>query len=207
MREGKVFTAVCPSVHGGCPFPMMDQDKQEGGPHSFQAEGSDEKDSRSRLWSFLCVAILMGGCLGEGNSFSLFVSSHPRGYLSWWGGYLPWLAGTYLGWEGTLTEGVPTLAWGVPILARGYLPWPGSTYLGQRVPTLDRGVPTLSRGGTYLDQGGYLPWLEGYPPWPGQHREYLLRGGRYASCVHAGGPSCCWFILIRCITVACFLCQ
>ena len=29
-----------------------------------------------------------------------------------------------------------------------------------------------------------------------QHREYLLHGGRYASCVHAGGLSCsvcfCW---------------
>ena len=24
----------------------------------------------------------------------------------------------------------------------------------------------------------------------GQHREYLLHGGRYASCVHAGGLSC-----------------
>ena len=23
-----------------------------------------------------------------------------------------------------------------------------------------------------------------------QHREYLLNGGRYASCVHAGGLSC-----------------
>ena len=40
----------------------------------------------------------------------------------------------------------------------------------------------------------------GVPPHParlgqggtqlGQHREYLLHGGRYASCVHAGGLSC-----------------
>ena len=38
--------------------------------------------------------------------------------------------------------------------------------------TLPGGVPC--RGGTQL----------------GQHREYLLHGGRYASCVHAGGLSC-----------------
>ena len=36
---------------------------------------------------------------------------------------------------------------------------------------------TLARGGTQL----------------GQHREYLLHGGRYASCVHAGGHSCSAF--------------
>ena len=49
------------------------------------------------------------------------------------------------------------------------------------------GVPCL---------GGYLIMV---PPQPGQdwggtqlgqHREYLLHGGRYASCVHAGGLSC-----------------
>ena len=27
-----------------------------------------------------------------------------------------------------------------------------------------------------------------------QHREYLLHGGRYASCVHAGGLSCVKFV-------------
>ena len=27
-----------------------------------------------------------------------------------------------------------------------------------------------------------------------QHREYLLHGGRYASCVHAGGLSCLMWI-------------
>ena len=43
------------------------------------------------------------------------------------------------------------------------------------------------------------PWLDGVPP---HHSEHLLRGGRYASCVHAGGLSCsfkfrgiCCFIL------------
>ena len=39
--------------------------------------------------------------------------------------------------------------------------------------------------------GGYLT---GYPPGGGtqvgQQKEYSLHGGRYASCVHAGGLSC-----------------
>ena len=67
-------------------------------------------------------------------------------------------------------------------------------------------MPWGSRGGVPCQvQLGGVPWLGGYPgwgvPWPGgtlpgggtqlgQHREYLLHGGRYASCVHAGGLSC-----------------
>ena len=80
-------------------------------------------------------------------------------------------------------------------------------------------LPGPARGGTlaggYPD-GGYpgqgVPWPGGYPDWGvprpggypgrggtlaggggtqlGQHREYLLHGGQYASCVHAGGLSC-----------------
>ena len=36
----------------------------------------------------------------------------------------------------------------------------------------------------------------------GQHREYLLHGGRYASCVHAGGLSCftCFRSITHCLT-------
>ena len=69
--------------------------------------------------------------------------------------WLPWPGGTYLG-RGK----------GVPTLARGYLPWPGEggTYLGRGGSLLWPGVPTLARGG-------------------GPLREYLLLGGRYASCV------------------------
>ena len=37
------------------------------------------------------------------------------------------------------------------------------------------------------------PWLDGVPS-PHQHSEHLLRGGRNASCVHAGGLSCYYFI-------------
>ena len=80
------------------------------------------------------------------------------------------------------TPGVPTLARGVPTLARGV-----PTLTGRYLPWL--GVPSLTRV--------YLPWLGvptfdgGYLPWPGQHREYMLCGRQYASCVHAGGLSCC----------------
>ena len=138
----------------------------------------------------------------------------PGGYpaRSSWG--VPWLGGT-------LARGVP---WpggypgqGVPWL--GGVPWPGVPWLGgtlARGGTLAGGVPwpggvpwlggTLARG--YPDWGvpwpGEVPWLGGYPAQGGtllggtqlgQHREYLLYGGRYASCVHAGGLSCCNQIL------------
>ena len=62
----------------------------------------------------------------------------------------------------------------------GTLPGPaGGGYPG-------RGVPWQGKGGTLAGRG--------YPGWGGtqlgQHREYLLHSGRYASCVHAGGLSC-----------------
>ena len=46
-------------------------------------------------------------------------------------------------------------------------------------PALGSTLPG-GQGGTLLGRGTQL----------GQHREYLLHGGRYASCVHAGGLSC-----------------
>ena len=81
----------------------------------------------------------------------------------WRGGTLPGPArGGYPGWGGTLAGGYPG----------GGVPWPGG-YPG-RGGTLAGGGGTLARGGTQL----------------GQHREYLLHGERYASCVHAGVLSC-----------------
>ena len=74
-----------------------------------------------------------------------------------------------------------------------------------------RGVPHPADGGRGYPipgLGGGTPskdWIphpvsDGVPPYPGldgvppirrqQHSEQLLRGGRYASCVHAGGLSC-----------------
>ena len=66
--------------------------------------------------------------------------------------------------------------WGVP--------WPEGGYPGWRGVPWPGGVPWL----------GGVPWPGGYPGQGGtqlgQHREYLLHGGRYASCIHAGGLSC-----------------
>ena len=77
---------------------------------------------------------------------------------------------------------------GVPCqvqLGGGTLPGPA----GGRYP---------GRGGGYPGQGGYpgkvrmgggtLPGEGGTQV--GQQKEYSLHGGRYASCVHAGGLSC-----------------
>ena len=54
-------------------------------------------------------------------------------------------------------------------------------------------VGGVSWPGGYPARGGTLAG-GGYPGWGGtqlgQHREYLLHGGRYASCVHAGGLFC-----------------
>ena len=85
----------------------------------------------------------------------------------------------------------------LPGPARGYpaggLPCQGHTLLGGTLAGVPYpGVPLV--GGTLW---GTLPG--GYPAQGvpcqggtqlGHHREYLLHGGRYASCVHAGGLSC-----------------
>ena len=89
----------------------------------------------------------------------------PAGGVPWLGGYLargvPWPGG-YPGRGGTLAGGYP---------GRG-VPWPGGT-LARGYPGREGGYPG-QEGGTQL----------------GQHREYLLHSGQYASCVHAGGLSC-----------------
>ena len=73
---------------------------------------------------------------------------------------------------------------GVPCQVQpGGVPWPGGGTLVGGYP--GRGG-TLA-GGVYPGWGGTLP---GGGTQLGQHREYLLHGGRYASCVHAGGLSC-----------------
>ena len=72
-------------------------------------------------------------------------------------------------------------------------PWPDLDGGGYPIPGVG-GTPTLGWGVPQpgLDSGGgYL----GYPltHQTEQHSEHLLRGGRYASCVHAGGLSCSSF--------------
>ena len=96
-------------------------------------------------------------------------------------------------------------------------PPPGGTWSGTPPPggypdTPPGGYPVRyhpPRGGTRTPPGGTRSGtpLGGYPDPPGgvpsqvpppgggtqvgQQKEYSLHGGRYASCVHAGGLSCC----------------
>ena len=61
---------------------------------------------------------------------------------------------------------------------------------GMREGDVFTGVcPSTSRPGE--DGGTPGPGLRNPPPFrKGQQSEYLLHGGGYASCVHAGGLSC-----------------
>ena len=95
------------------------------------------------------------------------------------GGGLPW--GTPMGYtiqvpgqDGDVPQGTPpSPGWGSPSRSQVRLGYPPSAGWGlppPSVPGQDRGVPRLEQYGVYL-----------------------LRGGRYASCVHAGGLSCSKF--------------
>ena len=65
-----------------------------------------------------------------------------------------------------------------------YLPrWRGRYYLPRQ------GGTTSRQGGT-TSQVGVPPSQAGGYPLPEQHSMYLLHGGQYASCIHAGGLSC-----------------
>ena len=87
------------------------------------------------------------------------------------------------GGPGTPPRGVQVPLGGVP----DRVPPQGGTWLG----TPPGGTRPSPQGGYPDPRGGYLT---GYPPWGGtqvgQHKEYSLHSGRYASCVHAGGLSC-----------------
>ena len=90
-----------------------------------------------------------------------------------------------LGWGGTRSSlgrggvliqpwmgGYPNLGWGVPHLQGVPQPWTGG------YPISGEGVPHLQ-----------------VPPPPRNSKQLLrLRGGRCASCVHAGGLSCIKFV-------------
>ena len=115
--------------------------------------------------------------------------------------------------------GTPSQVWGfggypIPGLARGGTPsqvWPGASTPSQvwwrgGYPISGPGgtwgtPPTRSGWGTTPDLGWGTPLPDlgwgtpadlgpGPPLPPDQHSEHLIRGGRYASCVHAGGLSC-----------------
>ena len=76
--------------------------------------------------------------------------------------------------------------------------YPSHVWTGEGTPHLDldggRGYPSGPGQGGYPSQvqmGGYPkgPGM-GYPPLVRTTEEYSLCGGRYVSCVHAGGLSC-----------------
>ena len=110
---------------------------------------------------------------GGGYPYPIMLCNITQNAMGQQGGYpgragVPWRGGTLPG--GYPSWGVPW--WGVPCRGgtlAGWYPARGGWYL-VRVPPR----PGQDGGGTQL----------------GQHREYLLHGGRYASCVHAGGLSC-----------------
>ena len=91
---------------------------------------------------------------------------------------------------------IPGSGAGVPHSRSGW----GGGYL---IPGLDGGYPVPGFSG---DQGWRTPppprteWVT--PPTPNQeteqHSEHLLRGGRYASCVHTGGLCCLVIYLLKC---------
>ena len=99
-------------------------------------------------------------------------------------------------------EGVPQ---GTYTPGKGTHPPPQPGLMGEGVPQgtyplpptrSDRGgdpkVPTPHQG-TYplaRSDGGRRVYPRYLPPRTGQHMEYLIRRGRYASCVHGGGLSC-----------------
>ena len=134
---------------------------------------------------------------GEGDIFSLFVSSHLG-------------RGRGVPRPGQ-DSGVPHPGQdggGYPIQVRmgGYPSHVrmGGGYSSQvriGVPQLRKGYPHTKMGYPLPGQdGGCTPARDGVPPPPpiqrwgppkiGQQMEYVIRSGRYASCVHAGGLSC-----------------
>ena len=96
-------------------------------------------------------------------------------------GGVPCLGGT-LARGGTLL-GVP--CWGGTLPGDTQVRYPPSQV--RTGSTLAGGVP---RSGTPPGRVPPQPGQDGGGTQLGQHREYFLHGGRYASCVHAGGLSC-----------------
>ena len=95
-------------------------------------------------------------------------------------------------WEYPRTR-YPILGWDTPPPQPGQdggTPGQGSPHNGMGSPLARSGQGTYPRMGYPHPGMGPPPVLGWGTPWLGQQKEYLLCGGRYASCVHAGGLSC-----------------
>ena len=142
----------------------------------------------------------------EGNSFTLLVCPHLRG------GY------PYPIMLCNISQNAMGQTGGVPCQVQpGGVPWWGETQVRYPPPSQVRmgGVPCQGYSGRVppgqVRMGGYpargysgrVPPQQGTPPAGqvrtgggtqlGQQKEYSLHGGRYASCVDAGGLSCYYF--------------
>ena len=131
--------------------------------------------------------------MGEGNVFSLFT---PGGYPDRSGG-VPQpdpdrgtQPGPDRGYPSQIQMGgTPVRDEVPPSQVRMGIPQSGMGY-----PLSSDGVPPCSH---QVRTWGTLVWdvvppvsSDGVPPRIGQQMQYLICGGRYASCVHAGGLSC-----------------
>ena len=142
----------------------------------------------------------------EGNSFTLFVCPHGGEG----GPGTPPLGGTRVRYppRGVPGSGTPLGGYPGQVPPRG-VPGSGTPpqgYPGQvpprgggvtRVRYPPGGCPGTPPGGCLGTPPGGYPGPGGVPrsgggTRVGQQKEYSLHGGRYASCVHAGGLSCSW---------------
>ena len=81
-------------------------------------------------------------------------------------------------------------------------PWPGHDWGCTPVRGHPSGVPLGQVKMGVTPARGHLPGVPPPPPGTGQHMEYLISGGRYASCVHTGGLSCLFVFArhLNCLT-------
>ena len=176
------------------------------------------KDGGRYCFQFVCQFKSRGGVPQSG----LGAVPHPRSDWGGGTPSQVWLGGSRSDQDGVTPpppglDGVPSppQTWDgdPPGHGMGYPPGPEMGYslrhgtgyppdIGWGTPQTLDGVPPQTWDGVPPGPGtGYPPGPGmGYPPRHGtgypptdQHSEHLLHGGRYASCVHAGGLSCSIF--------------
>ena len=124
--------------------------------------------------------------MGEVNIFNLCVSPHPN-----WGDW-----GCSPSFLMLLPPSFPTGGTPAFLMEEYSLPRSGWGYPFQGLAGGSTPFPSQSGGTPFSDLGRWynpvLTWdLDRGCPQPEQHSVYLLHGRRYASCIHAGGLSCC----------------